>query len=434
MKDLALITLDPAHFHAALVHREASPGVSRRVHVYAPLGLDLVAHLARLNRYNSRPHRPTAWEIEVHAGPDPLGRLLRERPGDAVILAGHNRTKLVTIQALLDAGLHVLADKPWILRHEDLPALRAALDTARARRLVLCDILPERHSTAFHVLHHLVHDPDIFGGFDPGAPDRPTLLIDSDHSLLKTVEGERFFRPVSFFDLDEHGEALTDIGIHLADLAMQLLTPEQILDPARDLRLLDARRRAIPITRHDFEQVTGFAAWPAALAPAVRHDVLAYPGRAEVLFTLRGLHVRLRAGWHVAAVGGDTRQFTARGRHARVETRPEAPGDSRRDLFVHPQPGCEAAVRAALHDRVRAWQIHFPGLALVEAPDHLRLAIPPALRTTHESRFTLVKRLFLDAVRDPDSLPAWEHPAAYARYLLTTAALDLARTHPLEPA
>src|SRR5881409_3513026 len=38
MSDIRLMTLDPGHFHAALVQKEALPGVSPQVHVYAPLG------------------------------------------------------------------------------------------------------------------------------------------------------------------------------------------------------------------------------------------------------------------------------------------------------------------------------------------------------------------------------------------------------------
>ena len=37
-----LITLDPAHFHAALVQKQMLPGIAKRVAVYAPLGPDLL--------------------------------------------------------------------------------------------------------------------------------------------------------------------------------------------------------------------------------------------------------------------------------------------------------------------------------------------------------------------------------------------------------
>src|SRR5436305_6281026 len=85
--DVKLITLDPGHFHAALVQKEMYANVAPRVHVYAPLGADLIAHLNRIAGFNARRDQPTAWELEVHAGPDALPRLLAERPGNVVVLA-----------------------------------------------------------------------------------------------------------------------------------------------------------------------------------------------------------------------------------------------------------------------------------------------------------------------------------------------------------
>ena len=38
MAQVRLMTLDPGHFHAALVQKEMYPGVAPRVDVYAPLG------------------------------------------------------------------------------------------------------------------------------------------------------------------------------------------------------------------------------------------------------------------------------------------------------------------------------------------------------------------------------------------------------------
>ena len=49
-----LITLDPGHFHAGLIQKEMYPGVDPTVHVYAPLGPDLLAHLGRVSAFNRR--------------------------------------------------------------------------------------------------------------------------------------------------------------------------------------------------------------------------------------------------------------------------------------------------------------------------------------------------------------------------------------------
>ena len=119
MDDVQLITLDPAHFHAALVQKEMYAGVSPRVAVYAPLGLDLTEHLTRVARFNIRSAEPTAWELDIHTGGDSLGRMLAEqKPGSVVVLSGRNDAKIERIQRSVAGGFHVLADKPWILKSE----------------------------------------------------------------------------------------------------------------------------------------------------------------------------------------------------------------------------------------------------------------------------------------------------------------------------
>src|SRR5512142_3344385 len=61
-----LMTLDPGHFHAALVQKEMQPEIAETVHVYAPLGPDLLAHLGRIAGFNQRATDPTRWQLEVH--------------------------------------------------------------------------------------------------------------------------------------------------------------------------------------------------------------------------------------------------------------------------------------------------------------------------------------------------------------------------------
>src|SRR6186713_1281545 len=94
MSEVRLMTLDPGHFHAALIQKEMYPGVAPRVHIYAPQGWDLDEHLKRVAAFNQRAERPTAWQMDVHTGADFVERMLEERPGNAVILSGRNRPKI----------------------------------------------------------------------------------------------------------------------------------------------------------------------------------------------------------------------------------------------------------------------------------------------------------------------------------------------------
>lgn len=63
-----LATVDPGHFHAALVQKIMYPGVSPDVNVYAPEGPDLQQHLNRIAAFNARPADPTTWNEIVYKG------------------------------------------------------------------------------------------------------------------------------------------------------------------------------------------------------------------------------------------------------------------------------------------------------------------------------------------------------------------------------
>ena len=88
-----LLTLNPGHFHAALVQKTMIPGIDSTVYVYAPAGKDLEFHLGRIEAYNTRTENPTSWNLEVYTGNDFLERMLSEQKGNVVVLAGNNRNK-----------------------------------------------------------------------------------------------------------------------------------------------------------------------------------------------------------------------------------------------------------------------------------------------------------------------------------------------------
>ena len=68
--EVKLMTLDPGHFHAALVQKNTYPSVDSVVYVYAPEGEDLQQHLNRIEQYNTRDDSPTNWKEKVSVGPD----------------------------------------------------------------------------------------------------------------------------------------------------------------------------------------------------------------------------------------------------------------------------------------------------------------------------------------------------------------------------
>ena len=64
------MTVDPGHFHAALVQKFMYDQVDSVVHVYAPEGEDLQMHLQRIEQFNKRDENPTHWVEEVYTGQD----------------------------------------------------------------------------------------------------------------------------------------------------------------------------------------------------------------------------------------------------------------------------------------------------------------------------------------------------------------------------
>jgi len=432
-----LITLDPGHFHAALIHKEMYPGVSPTVHVYAPLGPDLLGHLARIAAFNARADRPTQWQLEVHASPDPVRRMVEERPGNAVVISGRNRHKIDAILASLRAGLNVLADKPWILASEDLPKLEEALAIAEERGLVAYDLMTERYEITSILQRELVGDPRVFGTPVPGTPEAPGVYMESVHHLMKTVAGAPNIRPVWFFDTEEQGEGLNDIGTHLVDLVQWTLFPEQAIDRERDLSVLSAYRWPTRISEEDFRRVTGSAGFPPSLQDRVEDGRLDYFCNTRVTYALRGIRVGLNVIWDwEAPPGAGDRHFAYyTGTASRVEVRQSAAEGFRPELYVVPaDPAQHLQVLEAARERIAALESAHPGLAVEDRGGEIHVKIPDALRVGHEAHFAQVARRFLSYLEDPSRLPAYERPDMLAKYAVTTRGTELSRRSPVHEA
>ena len=196
--EVKIMTLDPGHFHAGLVQKEMYPDVSPRVHVYAPLGFDLYEHLKRIAGFNNRKDNPTRWEMEIHAGGDPLQRMLAEHPGNVVTMAGRNQGKIDRIKASVEGGLNVLVDKPWIINASDFPKLEATFKAAEAKKLIAYDIMTERYEISTILQRELSQMPDLFGTLEKGTPDNPAITKESVHHFFKFVSGAPLIRPAWF--------------------------------------------------------------------------------------------------------------------------------------------------------------------------------------------------------------------------------------------
>jgi predicted dehydrogenase len=423
-----LITLDPAHFHAALVQKEMYPGVSRKVFLYAPLGTDLTAHLNRIALFNQRKDNPTSWELDIRASPDFMERMLQEKPGNIVVLSGRNRLKMDRIQASVEGGLNVLADKPWILKSGDLPKVTAALEAADAKGLIAYDIMTERFEVTSLLQRALVGDKSVFGGIVPGTAAEPGVYMESVHHLMKTVAGVASLRPAWFFDIKEQGEGLSDVGTHLVDLVQWTLFPEQMLDYRKDIHILDGKRWPTVLTRADFQRVTGAPEFPPYLAEHVNNGKLDYFCNNMVCYTLRGVAVKLDVLWRYEAPAGtgDTHFAVYRGTKSRIEVRQGKAENFRPELFVVPvPPAAKTELAAALKAKVEALQAQWPGVSLEDAGKEFKLSIPDSYRVGHEAHFSQVAKQYFAYLKDPKTLPAWEKPFMLAKYYVSTKGTEV---------
>ena len=437
MPDVRLMTLDPGHFHAGLIQKEMYPGVASRVDVYAPLGTDLFEHLNRVAAFNRRADRPTSWELEVHTSADYFERMLRDRPGNVVVLSGRNGIKIDRILASAKAGLSVLADKPWILKSADLPKLESALAEADTRRTVAYDIMTERFEVTSELQRALVTDRASFGEIVPGTQAEPSVYMESVHHLMKVVSGAPNIRPTWFFDTNEQGEGLNDIGTHLVDLVQWTLSPDRAIDYRADVRVLAAQRWPTMIPEAEFRRVTNAPKFPDSLAASVKDGRLEYFCNTLVSYTLRGVHTKLNViwDWEAPEGSGDTHFAFYRGTRARVEVRQTKADRFLPELYVIPAaPALKGDVLAAVQARIKAVQGQFPGVTVEDRGAEIHIAVPAALRVGHEAHFAQVAAKFLDYLRNRAGLPAWERPNMMAKYFVTTTGTELSRKGPSQPA
>jgi predicted dehydrogenase len=388
-----LVFVDPGHFHAALTLRERHPLVDDRITVYAsePGGArELTEFLALIDAFNRRSERPTAWKTVVRTSGDPLAQLLTERTGDAAILAGRNDRKMAVARRLHDAGIHVLADKPWLTSPAALLDVRHVL-SGGAR---VMEMMTSRHASTATIANRLVGDRDVFGEFargDAGA----AIALNSVHHLEKVVNGAPLRRPPWYFDVRVQGDGIADIPTHLVDQAQRFVAAQGVAVD-RGLELVGARRWSTGVPRALFARVTGLADFPADLRAHVDGDVLAYASNAELALRLGGIDAQLSTRWDLTEPpgGGDAHSATITGSDARVRIEQGPQTGFRRRLWVEPRGSC-GRLEAALRQAIAAWQGEYPGLGMTTVAEGFELQIPAGPGTAHEAQFPLVLDEFL---------------------------------------
>jgi predicted dehydrogenase len=425
--EVKLMTLDPGHFHAALVQKSMYDQVSPTVFVYAPKGPDVADHLARIDGFNNRRKDPTSWNEVVYSGDDFLEKMIQESPGNVVVLSGNNRKKAEYILSCAEAGLNVLADKPMCIDGAGYDLLVKAFKVAQEKGVLIYDVMTERFEITSVLQRELANDPTVLGELDPGSADDPSVIKESVHHFFKFVAGNPIKRPPWFFDTTQQGEGIVDVTTHLIDLSMWGLFPGETLEYGPDVVIKKAKRWPTFLSKKQFQKVTKLEVFPEYLKKDLQENGM-YPcyANGEIVFALKGIHVKISVKWNYQAPegGGDTHYSMIRGSKAMVVILQGEKQKYRPELFVK---AADSVVKSdyalALSKAIHRLQKKYPGIELEERDEVWRVVIPDKYRIGHEAHFSQVMKNYLNYLIDGE-LPRWEIPNMITKYRITTEALS----------
>tara|TARA_Y100001972_G_C7661649_1_gene333825 strand:+ start:2098 stop:3510 length:1413 start_codon:yes stop_codon:yes gene_type:complete len=425
--EVKLINLDPGHFHAALVQKSMYTQIDPRVYVYAPEGSDVQDYLKMINGYNTRAESPTSWDEVVYTGPDYLEKMLSEKPGNVMVMAGNNKKKTEYILKTIQAGINVLADKPMVINKAGFSDLEKAFAEAEKNDVLLYDIMTERHEITTIIQRELAKLPSVFGELTQGTPDAPAITKESVHHFFKYVSGNPIKRPAWFFDTEQQGEGIVDVNTHLVDLIQWEAFPDVVLKKS-DVEIISARRWPTELTLAQFTKVTQLDAFPDYLQKDVKNGKLQVYANGEIIYKLKGKVAKASVIWNYQAPEGtgDTHYSIMRGSKCNIIIKQGKEEGFKPTVYVE-----SSDVSSPLRDNLQTAIDEtiagmFPGVTLEQLEENLwTINIPDQYKVGHEAHFAQVTEKYLKYLID-GKLPEWEVPNMITKYYTTTLGLEKA--------
>lgn len=430
--EVKLINVNPGHFHAGLIHLHDYPQVDPTVYVYAPDGNELQSYQNMVNQFNSRSENPTNWNPEVYRGDDYLSRMVSEKPGNVMVVAGNNARKIEYINEAISHGINVLSDKPMIIHPDQFPTLVDALESADQQGLVVNDMMTERNEITSIFQKELSQIEELFGELVPGSPEEPAIVKHSVHFFYKTVAGATLVRPAWFFDVNQQGESIVDVSTHLVDLIMWQSFPEEPIDYRNDadgVEVVEARVWDTELTRSQFELITGVEQFPDYLMDEVEADtVLNMIANGEFVFKARDVYGKVGVEWGFTNPdGGDTHFSIMRGTLANLIVHQDVEQDFVATLYVEPTEAADQdQFEEILNRALDSLSDRYEGLSTEYTEFGWKVNIPDQYVETHEEHFTRVTERYLNALVD-GALPQWERTNLETKYFITTDAYRMSR-------
>ena len=279
------------------------PEVDSTIYLFAPKGPEVNDFLAKIEQYNTRAASPTAWNMESYIGNDFAEKMIAEKPGTVMVVAGKNSKKIDYILEAVKSGLNVYADKPLVINSEGFEKLKEAFRIADEKGLLIYDIMTERFESTTRLQKLFSTLPDVFGELIEGSEDKPAIVKESVHHFFKYVSGNPLVRPPWFFDINEEGEGIVDVTTHLVDLVQWEAFPGQIIDSS-DIELVRAKRWPTVLTQQEFQEVTGLDSIPDFLKKDVKDNELLVFSNGEMIYKIKDKYAKVSVIWNYQAPEG----------------------------------------------------------------------------------------------------------------------------------
>lgn len=423
-----LMTLDPGHFHAALVHKSMYPQVDSTIYLFAPDGPEVKDFLSKIESYNSREEAPTQWTINGKYGDDYLEQMIGNKPGNVMIVAGKNSKKIDYVLEAVKAGLNVYADKPLVINPEGFEKLKKAFEIADEKGVLIYDIMTERFESTTMMQKLFSTMPAIFGELVDGTADEPAIVKESIHHFFKYVSGLPLVRPAWFFDVNEEGEGIVDVTTHLVDLVQWEAFPEQVIDTA-NIEMIKARRWPTILTPEEFQKVTGLKDFPDYLQKDIVKGKLHTYSNGEMIYKINGKHAKVSVIWNYQAPEGtgDTHYSIMRGTKSDLIIKQGEDEGYKPVLYIRPKEkeGFEAILTEAIDGEIST---RFQGTTVEDMGDGTwRIDIPDDFKIGHEAHFGQVTQNYLGYL-EAGELPEWEVPNMIAKYYTTVEGYKMGKT------
>jgi predicted dehydrogenase len=422
-----ILTLEPGHFHAALVMKQSNPLLDTTCYLYAPDNAATQQYLEYLKSFNTRGQQPTSWNPVWYKKKDYLQEVWKQPAGSILVLAGNNRSKTAWISEAVNRGYAVLADKPMAIDPKGFDVLEKALASAREKGQLVFDIMTERYEIINILQRLLMQQEPLFGQLEQGSPEQPAIVKESLHHYYKQVAGVPLKRTEWQYDPKQAGSGLVDVTTHLVDQVQWSCFPEQVLDYNSDVQPLTAKQWTTAISLSQYSASTGASGFPDFLQPYQTGDSILIPSNGELLYTIKGVHVKIKVEWNYEAEGGagDRHYSMIRGTGCQLVIR-QAPTDRfGASLYVEPVKGVPLS-EETLVAAVKQIQRIYPDIRYKQEGSGWKILVPDQYRSGHEAHFAKVTTQFLDYLK-AGRMPDWEWSYMRTKYFITTQSLALAK-------